>query len=29
MEEKFIKVINFLIENSELISEGNKIRKHT
>jgi len=28
-EEKIIKVINFLIENSELISEGNKIRKHT
>ena len=28
-EEKIIKVINFLIENSELISEGNKIRKQT
>ena len=26
-EEKIIKVINFMIENSELISEGNKIRK--
>ena len=28
-EEKIIKVINFMIENSELISKGNKIRKHT
>ena len=28
-EEKIIKVINFMIENSELISEGNKIRKQT
>jgi len=28
-EEKIIKVLNFMIENSELISEGNKIRKQT